>query len=122
MAAKDRSHLALIDTMVEPEQRDRLFAALRPLADDPEFSVRVRELYERLDDLADADADDPRVGPLGDELAACMPDELLDLMGEGAPQTDSAFGDAFLDDFAPAQAAAARRMLAALAVRAKERR
>ena len=51
-----------------------------------------------------------------------MPDELLDLMGEGAPQTDSAFGEAFYADFAPAQAAAVRRMLAALTVRAGERR
>ncbi|WP_328678515.1 MerR family transcriptional regulator [Streptomyces sp. NBC_00322] len=127
MAAKDRSHLALLDTMVEPEQRDRLFAALRPLAEDSEFSGRVQELYERLDDLADAVPDDARVGPLGDELAACMPGELLDLMVEGAQKdgaqkADSAFGEAFLDDFAPAQAAAVRRMLAALAVRAGERR
>jgi DNA-binding transcriptional MerR regulator len=119
IAAKDRSHLTLLDTMVEPEDRARLFAALRPLADDTELSGRVRELYERLDDLADAGPDDPRIDPLGDALAASMPDELVKLMGEGVQQTDSAFGEAFLADFAPAQSAAVRRMLATLAARVR---
>ncbi|MFF4233687.1 MerR family transcriptional regulator [Streptomyces sp. NPDC001820] len=122
MAAKDRAHLSLLDTIVEPEQRDRLFAALRPLAEDPETALRVQQLYERLDALSDADVDDPRIGPLGDELAASMPDELLDLMRGVPKETDSAFGEAFLADFAPAQAAAVRRMLTVLTARAEELR
>ncbi|MEV6393748.1 MerR family transcriptional regulator [Streptomyces sp. NPDC051907] len=119
MAAKDRSHLALLDTVVEPEDRAKLFSALQPLAEDPEFSRRVQGLYERLDDLADADPEDPRVEPLGDALAACMPQELLELMGDGAQGADSAFGEAFLADFEPAQAAVVRRMLQSLTARAR---
>ncbi|MCX4822709.1 MerR family transcriptional regulator [Streptomyces sp. NBC_01142] len=119
MAAKDRTHLALLDTMVEKEQRERLYAALRPLVEDPEFARRVHELYESLDDLAEAEADDPRIGPLGDSLAASVPDELLALMGDGLHQTESSFGEAFLADFAPAQSAVVRRMLAALSARVR---
>ncbi|MFI1399224.1 MerR family transcriptional regulator [Streptomyces sp. NPDC020681] len=122
MAAKDRAHLALLDTIVAPEQRDRLFAALRPLAEDPETSGRVHELYERLDALEDADVDDPRIGPLGDELAASMPDALLDLMADGPRNVDDSFGAAFLADFAPAQGAVVRRMLAVLNARVEARR
>lgn len=124
-AAKDRAHLALLDTMVEPKDRDRLFTALQPLADDAEFSARVQRLYERLDELADADGDDPRVRPLGEELAACMPDELIALMnesGEGLEESKGSFGEAFLADFSPAQAAVVRQMLATLSARAEELR
>lgn len=117
VAAKDRGHLALLDTMVDPADRERLFTALRPLADDPESARRVQELYERLDDLADADADDPRVGQLGDALAASMPDELIGMVGDGLQQMHSSFGEAFLADFAPAQSAVVRRMLAAMSAR-----
>lgn len=123
MAAKDRTHLALLDSMMEPEHREQLFTALRPFADDPSLAARVHELYERLDGLADAEEDDPRVGPLADELTACMPDELIELlmpMGDDLEQqSGSAFGEAFLADFAPAQAAVVRRMLAGLAVRVR---
>jgi DNA-binding transcriptional MerR regulator len=123
MAAKDRTHLALLDSMMEPEHRIQLFTALRPLADDPSLASRIHELYERLDGLAEAEADDPRVGPLADALAACMPDELIKLlvpMGDDLEQrSGSAFGEAFLADFAPAQAAVVQRMLAALAVRVR---
>ncbi|WP_240139579.1 helix-turn-helix domain-containing protein [Streptomyces sp. MUM 178J] len=122
MAAKDRAHLALLDGIVDEEQRGRLFAALRPYAEDPDAVQGVRELYARLDDLAGAEADDPRVVPLGDALAASMPDGLLELMGDGAAaQVGGPFGEAFLADFAPAQAAAVRRMLAVLAGRAAGR-
>jgi hypothetical protein len=119
MAAKDRAHLTLLDSMMEPEHREQLFTALRPLAEDPGLASRVQELYERLDDLADAEVDDPRIGPLGDALTASMPDELIQLMGDGVRQAESSFGEAFLADFAPAQAAVVRRMLAGLAARAR---
>ncbi|MEU0393883.1 MerR family transcriptional regulator [Streptomyces sp. NPDC006208] len=122
MAAKDREHLALLDSMVGPEQREQLYAALRPLAEDPRFAGRVQELYERLDDLADASPDDPRVLPLAGELAASVPDAMISLMGDGLHETDSPFGTAFLADFAPAQAAVVRQMMTLLAARARGRR
>ncbi|MFF0445127.1 MerR family transcriptional regulator [Streptomyces sp. NPDC004609] len=114
MAAKDRGHLALMDTVLAPEDRERFFTALRPMSSDGEQLAKVQELYERLDELADADADDPRVGPLADEFAACMPDELRELIDGRPMPMDSGFGEAFLADFAPAQAAVVHRMVMAL--------
>ncbi|MFI6283362.1 MerR family transcriptional regulator [Streptomyces sp. NPDC051018] len=114
MAAKDRGHLALMDTVLTPEDRERFFTALRPISDDGDQLAKVQGLYERLDELADADPGDPRVGPLADELAACMPDELRELLDGRAMDTDNGFGEAFLADFAPAQAAVVRRMVRAL--------
>ncbi|MFE0102232.1 MerR family transcriptional regulator [Streptomyces sp. NPDC059009] len=123
-AAKDREHLTLLDTAADPEQRDRLYAALAPLAENPELTARFGELYRRLDELADADSRDPRVAALGAELAASVPDGLLGVIGqeEGVREgLESGFGEAFLADFAPAQAAAVRIMLDALAARLRER-
>ncbi|MGV9314389.1 MerR family transcriptional regulator [Streptomyces sp. NPDC003691] len=125
MAAKDRGHLTLLDTLLAPADRERLFGALTPLARDGRAD-RIHELYEQLDALADAAPGDPRIGPLGDALAACMPDELIAMMGDAPlPSGSDTFGRAFLADFTPAQAAAVRRMLAALdarrAVRHRER-
>ncbi|MEU5402415.1 MerR family transcriptional regulator [Streptomyces sp. NPDC005963] len=124
MASKDRTHMALIDGMLAPADRERIFAAPRPWTEDTELQERIAALYERLDALADADVDDPRIGPLGLELAACVPDELLSSMNpEGADlaQMDDTFGHAFLADFAPAQAAAVRAMLAQLTGRGTAR-
>ncbi|GAA2253002.1 MerR family transcriptional regulator [Streptomyces amakusaensis] len=121
VAAKDRSHLVLLDTVLGEGDRERFFGALRPFADDEALTGRVRGLYERLDALADAEPDDPRVGPLGDELAAVVPEELVRMMGEGAEGVDplgDSFGKALLADFAPAQAATVRRMIAKIAARA----
>ncbi|MEU3601923.1 MerR family transcriptional regulator [Streptomyces sp. NPDC006798] len=114
MAAKDRDHLALLDTVLAPEDRGPMYEALRPMAGEG------LELYEALDELADADPDDPRVAPLGDALAARLPDTLIALIGD-APMVDGgAFGHAFLADFTPAQAAVVHRMLTALDARRAE--
>ncbi|QIB46085.1 MerR family transcriptional regulator [Streptomyces aureoverticillatus] len=120
-AAKDLEHLALFDATADPVQRDRIYLALRRLADDPELATKMGELYERMDDLAHASVDDPRVETLGTDLAAVVPDDLLAVLvhegrGDSAP-SKTAFGDAFLDDFAPAQAAAVRQMLKVLTAR-----
>jgi DNA-binding transcriptional MerR regulator len=117
MAAMDRDHLALMDTVMSPEDRGRLFTALRPMTEDAVLMERVSGLYDRLDALAEAGADDPRVGPLAEELADCMPGELVALMGEEPVEIDGIFGGAFLADFAPAQAAVVRRMIAVLVAR-----
>ncbi|KUF19991.1 MerR family transcriptional regulator [Streptomyces silvensis] len=131
-ATKDLEHLALFDVTADPELRDRLYGALRGLADDGDLAARLRDLYARLDDLVDAAPDDPRVEPLGKDLAAVMPEDLLAVLVHGGedreaspvPDTGkevaspkdaaplgSAFGEAFLNDFAPAQAAAIRHMM-----------
>lgn len=54
MAAKDREHLVLLDTTGVGGE---IYAALAPLAGDPALHV----LYERLDALAGAAVDDPRI-------------------------------------------------------------
>ncbi|MFD9910760.1 MerR family transcriptional regulator [Streptomyces sp. NPDC059063] len=122
-AAKDLEHLALFDAVVDTELRDRLYGALRQIADDPGLTARMRQVYLRLDELADAPADDPRAQALGRELAGLVPEDILAVLvdgggdgGDGAspkerPGVGSSFGEAFLDDFAPAQAAAVRHML-----------
>ncbi|MEO3973193.1 MerR family transcriptional regulator [Streptomyces sp. CAU 1734] len=119
VAAKDREHLALIDGLLSPGERARLFEALAPLASGEEWR-RLSALYERLDAVAGADLSDPRIGPLADELAAAVPDELLRFTGDGSAAMDSAFGEAFLADFSPAQAAVVRRMIALVTARTRE--
>ncbi|MDI3387293.1 MerR family transcriptional regulator [Streptomyces sp. B-S-A8] len=121
IAAKDREHLAFFDSLGGPEGSGELVAALRPLAEDPEFVGRVEGLYGRLDALAEAAADDPRIGPLGDELAAAMPEAVLRLIPHGGAEQSlgGGFGEAFLADFPAAQAEVVRRMIAGLAERAR---
>ncbi|GGT29990.1 MerR family transcriptional regulator [Streptomyces atratus] len=109
MAAKDREHLVLLDTTGVGSE---VYAALRPLAEDP----AVHALYERLDALAAAPLDDPRIVPLAADMAAAVPDEVLAAIPSGGPVM-TGFGQALLDDYAPAQAEVVRRVMAALAAR-----
>ncbi|MGW1652986.1 MerR family transcriptional regulator [Streptomyces atratus] len=109
MAAKDREHLVLLDTTGVGSE---VYAALRPLAEDP----AVHALYERLDALAAAPLDDPRIVPLAADMAAAVPDEVLAAIPSGGPVM-TGFGQALLDDYAAAQAEVVRRVMAALAAR-----
>ncbi|MET9557073.1 MerR family transcriptional regulator [Streptomyces sp. NPDC006645] len=113
MAAKDRELLALLDTAGADEA---FYDALHPLMDDPD----VLALYERLDALADAAPDDPRIGPLAEALAALVTDPLLDAMPDQDGPSLEGVGEAILAEFAPAQAAVARQVMEALV--AKQRR
>ncbi|MEV5610367.1 MerR family transcriptional regulator [Streptomyces sp. NPDC052225] len=108
MAVKDREVLALIDTAAPPEARERLMAALVPALTEPGALDAARDVYARLDALADAEPDDPRVTEAAHALLACLPDSLP--AGEEGWQ-DSPLLDAFLADFSPAQAAALRLAL-----------
>ncbi|MFJ5720361.1 MerR family transcriptional regulator [Streptomyces sp. NPDC093149] len=108
-AAKDREHLVLLDTVGIGSE---VYAAMRPLAEDPAANA----LYERLDALAGAPVDDPRVALLAADLAAAVPDEVLAAIPSDGPVT-AGFGEALLDEYAPAQAEVVRRVMAALAAR-----
>ncbi|GAA3370893.1 MerR family transcriptional regulator [Streptomyces sannanensis] len=110
-AAKDRAYLTLLDNGPAGEE---IFAALRPLASDS----GVLALYERLDALADASTDDPRIEPLARELVAAVPDEVLASIPADGPTVPGA-AEALLADFAPAQAEVLRQVMAALLERGK---
>ncbi|MFJ7082078.1 MerR family transcriptional regulator [Streptomyces griseus] len=114
-AAKDREHLALLDAAGGGAGAE-VFAALRPLAEDP----GVLALYERLDELAGAGVDDPRIAPLAAELVAAVPDEVLAVIPDGEP-SPSGFGRVLLDDYPPAQREVVRRVMVALAERVRLR-
>ncbi|MEV1018859.1 MerR family transcriptional regulator [Streptomyces sp. NPDC050264] len=107
MAAKDREMLTLIDTTAPPEFRGQLMAALLPTLTEPGALDAAREVYARLDALADAAPDDPRVAEAARALVACLPP---DLPTAGAPE-QRGFLDALLADFSPAQAEALRLAL-----------
>ncbi|THA63819.1 MerR family transcriptional regulator [Streptomyces sp. A0958] len=109
-AARDRELLALLDT-ADGGSGD-IYAALRPLADDP----AVLGLYEELDALVAAPADDPRVAPLARRLAAFVPAEVLAAIAHEGPAV-AGFGEALLADCPPAQAEVVRRVMVALTVR-----
>ncbi|MFE3203386.1 MerR family transcriptional regulator [Embleya sp. NPDC059237] len=78
-ARLDREFLALIDTTATPEQREAFADLLRPLAE-PAMVARGAALTARLDALADADPDDPRVERLARDFADFLPDGLTDAM------------------------------------------
>lgn len=119
MAAADRELLVLVDTAGGD---GRTYDALHPLAQDS----GVRELYRRLDELADAPRDDPRVAPLAAAFVAVMPDAVIDAMIDALPadgRTDARqWGARLLGEFAPAQAETVLTMIDALASLARERR
>ncbi|MFB6500490.1 MULTISPECIES: MerR family transcriptional regulator [unclassified Streptomyces] len=111
-AARDREHLTLLDPA---GLGGGVRAALATMAEDPGLPL----LYERLDALAGAAVDDPRIGPLADDVLAAVPDEVLAEIPSNGPVVPG-FGEALLDDWAPAQAEVVRRVMAGLAARMAE--
>ncbi|MFD8417163.1 MerR family transcriptional regulator [Streptomyces sp. NPDC059650] len=113
-AALDREHLTLLDTAGAGGAE--LYAALGPLAADP----AVLDLYRRLDDLADAPVDDPRIAPLAADLVAAVPDRVFDAIPRsGGPGLAPGFTDALLAEYAPAQAAVVRLVMEAFTQRGR---
>ncbi|MFE9996893.1 MerR family transcriptional regulator [Streptomyces avermitilis] len=111
-AAKDREHLTLLDAAGSGGQE--LYAALGPLAADPALLA----LYERLDALAEAPTDDPRIPALAAELVAAVPDEVFAAIpAEG--QVVAGFQEALLAEYAPAQAEVVRRVMEAFMRRSR---
>ncbi|MFJ2769900.1 MerR family transcriptional regulator [Streptomyces sp. NPDC087300] len=133
MAAKDREFLALFDTTASPEDRAAFLTALRPALGSPQAVERAHAVYARLDALADADLADPATRDAVEDaartLADALPATLLTDLGsagaqafaEGRAVRGEGFLEAFLADFAPAQAAAVQRAMALLAERAADR-
>lgn len=113
-AVRDREHLVLLDGAGGSAE---VYAALRPLAEDP----AVVALYERLDELAGAPADDPRIGPLAAELVAAVPAGVFDAIPYGG-NPHPGIGAALLADYPPAQAEVVRRVMTAMTARMRERR
>ncbi|MGW7041992.1 MerR family transcriptional regulator [Streptomyces avermitilis] len=111
-AAKDREHLTLLDAVGSGGQD--LYAVLGPLAADPALLA----LYERLDALAEAPTDDPRIPALAAELVAAVPDEVFAAIpAEG--QVVAGFQEALLAEYAPAQAEVVRRVMEAFMQRSR---
>ncbi|MBE3013696.1 MerR family transcriptional regulator [Microbispora sp. NEAU-D428] len=126
-AALDRELLALAGTLAEAPDRDGMADLMRPLTE-PGALARGHALYERLDGLADADPDDPRVAALAADLAAHIPDEMARLMVDsfasvpdhpslpGAKSGGHPEGRRWLDvlcgEVSPAQAEVLRRLVA----------
>ncbi|MBE1531603.1 MerR family transcriptional regulator [Actinomadura algeriensis] len=102
-AELDRGMLALADTAAGPEGREWMLGVLRPLAE-PEMVARVRDLYVRLDELADADVDDPRIAGVAADLVAFLPAEMLRAFAE---QEDAG---PWRDGMTPAQVEVFRRV------------
>ncbi|MGY0023588.1 MerR family transcriptional regulator [Streptomyces sp. cg35] len=107
MAVKDREVLTLIDTAAPPEERGPLMDSLLAAFTEPGTLEAARDVYARLDALADAAPDDPRVAGTARAILACLPADLP--VAEASEQR--VFLDAFLDDFSPAQAAAVRLVM-----------
>ncbi|MGW0395176.1 MerR family transcriptional regulator [Streptomyces sp. NPDC003042] len=111
-AAKDREHLTLLDA--SGRGGEEIYALLGPLAADP----AVLALYERLDELADAPVDDPRIAPLAAALVEAVPEEVFAAIpAEGV--VVAGFKEALLAEYAPAQAEVVRRVMEAFMERGR---
>lgn len=75
----DRELLTLAATAGDPAERAGFADLLRPLTE-PEAYERGQALVARLDELADADPDDPRVAVAARDLADHLPEEMVALM------------------------------------------
>ncbi|MCX4638891.1 MerR family transcriptional regulator [Streptomyces sp. RPA4-5] len=111
-AAKDREYVTLMDATGTGNQE--IFALLGTLVADP----TVVELYERLDALADASVDDPRIAPLAADLVAAVPDELFAAIPENGVVV-TGFKEALLAEYSPAQAEVVSRLMDAFMERGR---
>ncbi|MFI7340339.1 MerR family transcriptional regulator [Streptomyces sp. NPDC050085] len=107
MAAKDREMLALLDTTAPPEAREQLMASVLPAFSGPGAREAALDLYARLDALADAAPDDPRVAEAAQALAALLPPDLPITESPG----QNVFFDSVLAEFSPAQAEVLRQAM-----------
>ncbi|GII66868.1 MerR family transcriptional regulator [Sphaerisporangium krabiense] len=118
IATLDRELFGLMGTVAEPGDRARVAELMRPFTE-PEALARSQALYHRLDELAGAGREDPRVAALAADLAAQFPDEIAAIIvanlgaapaalrPEGhAPEGAAGgrlWGEAMLTELSPAQ-------------------
>ncbi|OKI54638.1 MerR family transcriptional regulator [Streptomyces sp. MJM1172] len=111
-AAKDRDYLTLLDAT--GTGNEEMLGLLGTLVGDP----AVVELYERLDALAEAPTDDPRIAPLAADLMAAVPEELFAAIPEDGVVV-TGFKEALLSEYAPAQAEVVGRLMDAFMERGR---
>ncbi|TMR05385.1 MerR family transcriptional regulator [Actinomadura soli] len=107
-ADADRGMLALVETAAETAApagtarpaEPRFATMLRPLTE-PGAAARVERICSRLDEIAGATTDDPRIPGIADEIVALLPDALAALMvaegmgGEWLDEMPAAQGEVF---------------------------
>jgi DNA-binding transcriptional MerR regulator len=123
MAARERELLALLDGVPGAGSRNWLEGLLRTMSSEPDAMRRAYEIYARMDELAQAAEDDPRVGAVARDIAAAMPDEVVGAIrtwdgAGGAAGAEGGFAEAFFAEYAPAQAEAIRQAIELLRERA----
>ncbi|MDX3456238.1 MerR family transcriptional regulator [Streptomyces sp. ME02-8801-2C] len=111
-AAKDREYLTLLDATSTGDQE--IFALLGTMVADP----AVVDLYERLDALADAPTDDPRIALLAADLMAAVPEELFAAIPQDGVIV-TGFKEALLAEYTPAQAEVVGRLMEAFMERGR---
>lgn len=92
----DRELLALVDTAVGEGER-AWFAGMMRSFTGPEARERIAGTYARLDEIADAPPDDPRVAEIAEDLADQIPEEMAALMAR------QRLDGAWLEEMASAQ-------------------
>jgi DNA-binding transcriptional MerR regulator len=124
MAAKERQLLALLDGATTAGAREWLRGMMQSFGADSGAMQRAYQLYARMDELAGAATDDPRVGEVAQAIADAVPGEMARAMAQAAQHrraadwADGGFAQAFFADFAPAQAEAIRQAIHLLQQRA----
>lgn len=112
-AEMDRQMLTLMGTMAGADEQERVVELLRSLAE-PGMVERGHVLYERLDELTDADPGDPRVAGLAADLAGHLPEEMVEGLLGNLPDEGAPWLAAMYQDLSPAQAEVFRLMVAVL--------
>lgn len=100
----ERELLALLDMA---PGRDEVVSALRAHAADPAIRALSEDLARRLEELADAPVDDPRIAPLAIDLVRGIPAELM----PSDVDLDHPFNVAVLESLKPAQAEVFRQAM-----------
>ncbi|RMI41441.1 helix-turn-helix domain-containing protein [Streptomyces triticirhizae] len=120
-AVRERELMALLEGTAGDEADEPWLAGLAgAFGDDPEAMEAAYRIYERLDALAEAAEDDPRVEPLAVTIAASVPDAVVRLAGDVEPaELAGPFAEAFFAEHSPAQGAVIRRAMRLLAERAR---
>ncbi|MCS0639208.1 MerR family transcriptional regulator [Streptomyces sp. LP05-1] len=114
-AVRDRELLVLLDTVAGGEERGRLMEALRGMTEAPGALERAYAVYARLDELAGADAADPRVAEVARALAELLPHEAMGKAMDGVAnmaEVDRVVAGPLFAEFSAGQAEAVRRALA----------